>query len=80
VLTKVQLGEVDAGLVYLSDVWAAGSSVLAYDFHEAPQAINRYRIATLAEAPNPAAAEAFVELVLSEEGQAVLRGARFLEP
>jgi molybdate transport system substrate-binding protein len=80
VLTKVQLGEVDAGLVYLSDVWAAGSSVLAYDFREAPQAINRYRIGALADAPNPPAAQAFVELVLSEEGQAVLREARFLEP
>jgi molybdate transport system substrate-binding protein len=80
VLTKVQLGEVDAGLVYLSDVWAAGSTVRAYDFREAPQAINRYRIGALADAPNPAAAQAFVELVLSEEGQAVLREARFLEP
>ena len=80
VLTKVQLGEVDAGLVYLSDVRAAGSSVRGYPFREAAQAVNRYRIGTLTEAPNPAAARAFVDLVLSRDGQALLRDAGFLQP
>jgi molybdate transport system substrate-binding protein len=80
VLTKVELGEVDAGLVYLSDVHAAGDSVLAYAFREAPQAINRYPVGVLAGAPNAGAARAFVDLVLSDEGDRVLREAGFLEP
>lgn len=81
VLTKVQLGEVDAGLVYLSDVHAAAEgSVLAFGFREAQLAINDYPIAVLPDAANPAAAEAFVELVLSEVGQRVLAEAAFLPP
>jgi molybdate transport system substrate-binding protein len=81
VLTKVQLGEVDAGLVYLSDVHAAAEgSVLAFGFREAQLAINDYPIAVLADAGNPAAAEAFVELVLSDAGQRVLAEAAFLPP
>jgi molybdate transport system substrate-binding protein len=80
VLTKVELGEVDAGLVYLSDVHAAGDSVFAHAFREAPQAINRYPVGVLSSAPNPEAAQAFVDLVLSDAGARVLRDAGFLEP
>jgi molybdate transport system substrate-binding protein len=80
VLTKVELGEVDAGLVYVSDVHAAGDKVLAFGFSESVQAINRYPIAALTDAPNPAAAQAFVDLVLSDRGQQTLRDAGFLEP
>jgi len=78
VLTKVQLGEVDAGLVYHSDVTAAGDSVVFYDFEEAELAFNRYPLVGLADAPNPEAARAFVELVLSSEGQEALLGAGFV--
>jgi molybdate transport system substrate-binding protein len=80
VLTKVQLGEVDAGLVYLSDVHAAGDTVRALAFPEASTAINRYPVAVLTDAPNPAAAQAFADLVLSDAGQRILRDAGFLEP
>lgn len=80
VLTKVQLGEVDAGLVYLSDVHAAGDSILAYDFSEAEQAVNRYPIGVLSTSPDTAAAQAFVDLVLSDEGQQILADAGFLRP
>jgi len=76
----VQLGEVDAGLVYLSDVHAAGDTILAFAFEQVTNEINRYPIAELADAPNPDAARAFVDLVLSDEGQQVLRDAGFLEP
>ena len=80
VLTKVQLGEVDAGLVYLSDVHAAGDTIVALAFREAEQAINRYPVAVLEDAANPAAAQAFVDLVLSDAGQQAFRDAGFLEP
>jgi len=80
VLTKVELGEVDAGLVYVSDVHAAGDKVVAFGFSESFQAINRYPISVLTDSPNPAAAQAFVDLVLSDAGQRILRDAGFLEP
>jgi molybdate transport system substrate-binding protein len=80
VLTKVQLGEVDAGLVYVSDVHAAGDTVTAVAFEQSAADINRYPISVLHDSPNPAAAQAFVDLVLSDAGQQVLRDAGFLEP
>jgi molybdate transport system substrate-binding protein len=80
VLTKVRLGEVDAGLVYRTDVISAGSEVTGIDFPEAQQAINDYPIAVLSDAPNPEAATAYVQLVRSPEGLAVLMKAGFAEP
>jgi molybdate transport system substrate-binding protein len=80
VLTKVQLGEVDAGLVYLSDVHAAGDTILAFAFREAPQAINRYPIGVLQDSANPEAAQAFVDLVHSDEGRRLFADAGFLPP
>ena len=77
VLTKVELGEVDAGLVYVSDVVAAGDGVVAFAFREGEQAVNRYEAAVLTDAPNPAAARAFSELVRSPAGQAALSDAGF---
>jgi molybdate transport system substrate-binding protein len=77
VLTKVQLGEVDAGLVYVSDVHSAGDSILAFAFREAELAVNRYPVAALTDAPNPAAAQAFVDLVVSDTGRRVLGDAGF---
>jgi len=79
-LTKVQLGEVDAALVYATDVRSAGDDVEGIPFPEAEQAINSYPICTLADAGNPDAAEAFVELVLSADGQQALADAGFRAP
>ena len=79
-LTKVELGEVDAALVYTTDVTSAGDAVEGIDVPEAEEAVNDYPIAPLAEAPNPEAAAAFVELVLSEEGQQALADAGFRTP
>ena len=72
VLTKVMLNEVDAGLVYRTDVMSAGGVVEGIDFPEAAQAVNEYPIVTLAGAPNAEGAQAFVDYVLSDEGKAVL--------
>lgn len=77
VLTKVRLGEVDAALVYRTDVLSGGDQVQGIDFPEAAQAINDYPIATLAEAPNASAAAAFVAFVLSPAGRTVLQEAGF---
>ena len=80
VLTKVLLGEVDAGLVYRTDVQTAEGKVLARAFTEAEAARNRYPVSALTDAPNPAAAEAFVDLLLSDEGWQVLEKAGFSRP
>jgi len=80
VLTKVELGEVDAGLVYQSDVQVAGDKVQGINFPEAAKAINDYPIATLADAPNPEAARAWVQFVLSPHGQQTLENFGFQLP
>jgi molybdate transport system substrate-binding protein len=80
VLTKVSLGEVDAALVYRTDVKAAGAQVEGVDFAEASSAVNDYPIAPLAKAPNATAAKAFVDYVLSDEGREVLTAAGFTAP
>lgn len=76
-LTKAVMGEVDAALVYKTDVLSAGDDVEGIEFPEAAQALNDYPIATLKDAPNREAAEAFVALVLSAVGQQVLIDAGF---
>ena len=80
VLTKVLLGEVDAGLVYRTDVLSAGDEVGGLAFAEAEAARNGYPVAALEDAPNAPAARAFVDLLLSEEGRLVLLDAGFSEP
>jgi molybdate transport system substrate-binding protein len=79
-LTKVELGEVDAALVYASDVVAAGDAVEGVAVPEAEDVVNRYPVVALAGAGNPEAARAFVDLVLSDAGQQVLRDAGFQRP
>jgi molybdate transport system substrate-binding protein len=80
VLAKVTSGEADAGLVYVTDVIGAAGAVLGIDFPEAAEAVNTYPIATVADSDAERLAEEFVDLVLSEDGQAVLRDAGFGEP
>ncbi|TYB57277.1 molybdate ABC transporter substrate-binding protein [Nonomuraea sp. PA05] len=79
-LTKVELGEVDAALVYKTDVIASGGKVRGIEFPEAGQAINDYPIATLADAPAGDTARQFVDLVLSQQGKDVLTKAGFEAP
>ncbi len=79
-LTKVELGEVDAALVYRTDVIASAGKVTGIEFPEADQAINDYPIATLAKAPAGDLAGQFVDLVLSQQGKDVLTKAGFEAP
>lgn len=77
VLAKVTSGEADAGLVYVTDVIGAAGDVLGIDFPEAAAAVNTYPITTVEDSDDADLAADFVELVLSEEGQAVLQEAGF---
>ncbi|MET7742599.1 molybdate ABC transporter substrate-binding protein [Streptomyces sp. NPDC005385] len=79
-LTKVELKEADAAVVYKTDVKAAGDKVEGVEFPESADAINDYPIALLKDAHNAEAAKAFIALVQSPEGQKVLTAAGFLKP
>jgi molybdate transport system substrate-binding protein len=80
VLTKVSLGEVDAGIVYVTDVTSAGDKVRGIAIPAGLNASTTYPIAALTKAANPAAAQAFVAYVLSPEGTAVLQAGGFTSP
>lgn len=71
-LDKVASGELDVGLVYETDVLSAGESVEGIDVPAEHNVVAEYPIVALAGAPNPGGAAAFVDYVLSDEGQAVL--------
>jgi molybdate transport system substrate-binding protein len=79
-LTKVKLGEVDAALVYRTDVAASTGAVDGVDFPESAQAVNDYPISTLAKAKNATGGKAFVDYVLSDKGRQVLARAGFDSP
>jgi len=80
VLTTVQLGEVDAGMVYKTDVQAAGAKVKGIEIPADQNASTSYPIAALSKAPNAAGAAAFVDYVLSPDGEKVLEQAGFASP
>lgn len=73
VATKVSLGEADAGIVYTSDVTPdIASSVLQIAIPDEMNVIASYPIAVVKDAPAGDMAQAFVDFVLSAEGQAIL--------
>jgi molybdate transport system substrate-binding protein len=80
VLSKVQLGEVYAGVVYVTDVRAAGDKVKGIEIAADVNASTTYPIVVLEESRNPTAAAAFVDYVLSADGAAVLFAAGFQKP
>ncbi|MFD6055454.1 molybdate ABC transporter substrate-binding protein [Agromyces sp. NPDC060279] len=80
VLTKVKSGEADAGLVYVTDVEAAGDAVEGVEIANAADATNVYPVTALSAAPNPEAAAAFVAFVTSKAGQQLLASFGFGAP
>ena len=76
VLTKVALGEADAGIVYVSDIVTSGN-VDGIAIPDAQNVIADYPIARLDAAQNKSGADAFITYVLSSQGQAILVGAGF---
>jgi molybdate transport system substrate-binding protein len=77
IVTKVVEGEADAGLVYVTDVLAAGDEAEGVDLPADINVVAAYPIAPVTDAPNPAASEAFTEFVLSDDGQAILAALGF---
>lgn len=80
VLSKVVLGEADAGLVYVTDVERAGDAVEGIDLAESAQAVNTCPVAVLADSAEPELAAEFVALVRSTTGRRVLTAAGFGPP
>jgi len=80
VLDKVRAGEADAGLVYITDVQGADGEVEGIVVPEAAEIVNVYPIAVTTEGDGQDLAQDFVDLVLGEQGQAVLAEAGFQEP
>lgn len=76
-LTKVEAGEVDVGVVYRTDVRAAGDAVEGVVVPDDENVVATYPIATVADAANPDGAAAFIAFVLSDEGRAALAEAGF---
>lgn len=80
VLTKVELGEVDAGLVYATDAATAGHQVTQIPVADADTVVNRYPIAVLKNARNARAAKALEQFILSKAGLAALSRVGFGSP
>nr|WP_246315422.1 molybdate ABC transporter substrate-binding protein [Kineococcus aurantiacus] len=80
VLGKVTSGEADAGLVYVTDVAAAGDAVTGVAFPEAAGAVNTYPIAALRDSGDAGLAAEFVAFVTGPQGRPVLSAAGFGTP
>ncbi|WKD30968.1 molybdate ABC transporter substrate-binding protein [Streptomyces xanthophaeus] len=80
VLSKVELGEADAGLVYRTDTTAAKGKVGSVGIPPDQNAVASYPAATLKAARNTAAADAFVQWLSSPEAQKILQEAGFQQP
>jgi molybdate transport system substrate-binding protein len=80
VVTKVSLGEADAGIVYVTDVTAGGDKVEGVDIPKDQNVTATYPIATVKAGKAQDKAQAFMDLVLSDQGQQVLKQYGFLPP
>jgi len=77
VVSKIELGEADAGIVYTTDVTAAGTKVQGVLIPDADNVIATYPIVAVKATANAAAANAFIAYVLSAAGQAKLQAFGF---
>jgi molybdate transport system substrate-binding protein len=80
VLGKVTSGEADAGVVYVTDVTAAGDDVHGVPFSESDEVVNTYPIAPVKDSDQSKLAEEFIAMVLGPTGQQILRKAGFGKP
>lgn len=70
-LAKIAAGELDAGIVYVSEI-RASDEVLGFEQPALSDVEVLYPIGVLAEAPNPAGAQLFADFALSPDGQQLL--------
>lgn len=79
VVQKVQLGEADAGFVYVTDVTSAvAAKVKTIDIPDPYNVIAQYPIAVVKSSPHSSDAQSFVDFVLSPNGQAILKKYNFI--
>jgi molybdate transport system substrate-binding protein len=78
VVSKIELGEADAGIVYVTDVKAAGSTVAGVPIPDSVNVIATYPIVAIKGTPNLDVADTFIAYVLSADGQAMLQSFGFL--
>lgn len=79
-LTKIEVGELDAGIVYVTDIASTGGAVEGIAVPDEMNMIAEYPIVVIADAPNPDGAVGFVEFVLSEQGLSILIEHGFVAP
>ncbi len=80
VVTKVTAGEADAGIVYVTDIAAAGSKAAGVDIPKDINVVAQYPIATVKASKNPTTDQAFIDFVLGSQGQAILAKYGFQPP
>ena len=80
VVTKVSLGEADAGIVYATDVKAGGGKVEGVTIPDDQNVVASYPVVQLKTAANQKAAQAFIAMVTGPQGQKTLAGYGFLSP
>jgi molybdate transport system substrate-binding protein len=80
IVTKVALGEADAGFVYVTDAKPVSSKVRVVSLPSWAQPPIRYELAVVAASAHKAAARAFLRRVLSPRGRALLKAAGFGVP
>ena len=79
-LTKIEAGELDAGIVYVTDVITTEGGVAGVEIPENQNVVAEYSIAILVAAPNAEAAAAFVSFVMSDAGQGIMGEYGFTAP
>ncbi len=80
VVSKVMLGEADAGVVYTTDAQASADKLTMLDIPDPFNVVATYPIAVVKESAQPALANRFIAFVLSENGQTILKEYGFAGP
>ena len=82
VVTKVTLGEADAGIVYVTDVLAAGAAATGVAIADDVNVLAEYPIVAVGDGPSGSAtgAQRFIDFVLGTAGQEILAGFGFGAP